>query len=237
MESFATACLDLQKRVCEANLTLHDSGLIVSTFGNVSEKIVFDQKILVCIKPSGLSYSKMKSKDMVLMDENGNTIQGQLRPSTDTPTHLVLYKHMPDICGVTHTHSTYASAWAQAEMEIPALGTTHADYARCSIPCTEPLLDKYIEQNYEENTGVAIIERLKATGNLDSKMVLVRNHGPFAMGKSAMDSVESAILLEEIARIAFFSKMLNPNLNAINPKLHDKHYGRKHGGKKYYGQN
>ena len=237
MDSFAAACMDLQRRVCEANLALHGSGLIVSTFGNVSEKLIFDQKTLVCIKPSGLSYSKMKSQDMVLMDENGNVIKGDLRPSTDTPTHLVLYKHLPDISGVTHTHSSYASAWAQAEMNIPALGTTHADYARGSIPCTEPLLDSDIDQGYEENTGIAIIKKLKATGNLDSRMVLVRNHGPFTMGNSAMNSVENAILLEEIAKIAFFSKMLNPNLNAINPKLLAKHYDRKHGVKRYYGQN
>lgn len=237
METFASACKDLQLRVCEANLALHQSGLIVSTFGNVSEKIIFDGKILIGIKPSGVDYSKLKPQDVVVLDERSVIVKGQLRPSTDTPTHMSLYRFLPKVFGVTHTHSPFASAWAQAELDIPALGTTHADYAKYSIPCTEPLSAEMIANNYEENTGLAIVERLEQEGYEDSTMVLVRNHGPFTMGKDALDAVENAILLEEIAKIAYYSTVLNPSLRSISRQLHDKHYDRKHGNKKYYGQN
>jgi L-ribulose-5-phosphate 4-epimerase len=237
MDSFASVCDDLQQRVCEANLALHHSGLIVSTFGNVSEKIIFDGRILVGIKPSGVSYAKLVAQDIVLLDEVGHKIQGEMRPSTDTPTHLVLYQFLPHVFGVTHTHSPFASAWAQAELDIPALGTTHADYAKYGIPCTEPLTVEAIAGEYETNTGIAIINRLKAFGNEDSTMVLVRNHGPFTMGKNSMDAVENAVLLEEIAKIAYYTRTLNPQVQPINRTLHDKHYDRKHGIKKYYGQN
>lgn len=237
MDSFSSVCNDLQQRVCEANLALYSSGLIVSTFGNVSEKIIFDGHVLVGIKPSGVSYARLVARDIVLLDELGNKIQGDMRPSTDTPTHLVLYQSLPKVFGVTHTHSPFASAWAQAELDIPALGTTHADYAKYSVPCTEALTADAIGDNYEANTGIAIIDRLKALGNEDSTMVLVRNHGPFTMGKNSMDAVENAVLLEEIAKIAYYTRTLNPNIQSINRVLHNKHYDRKHGIKKYYGQN
>ena len=237
MKSFSSACQALKKRVCDANLALHESGLIVSTFGNVSEKILIDGKILIGIKPSGVAYSKLKPEDIVLLDENGVVVDGLLRPSTDTPTHLVLYKFLPNVFGVTHTHSPYASAWAQAELDIPALGTTHADYAKFGIPCTDSLLDDQIAKDYEENTGLAIVDRLKVVENEDASMVLVRNHGPFTMGKTAMDAVENAILLEEIAKIAHLTITLNPAIKPISRQLHNKHYDRKHGIKKYYGQN
>lgn len=237
MTSFLSACNDLQERVCEANLALYRSGLVVSTFGNVSEKINFDGRSLIGIKPSGISYSRLTARDIVIMDQDGLKIQGTMRPSTDTPTHLVLYQHLPQVFGVTHTHSPFATAWAQAELDIPALGTTHADYAKNCIPCTEPLSAESIEVDYEINTGRAIIARLKVLNNEDSKMVLVRNHGPFTMGGNGMNSVENAILLEEIAKIAYYTTSLNPKIGPINRCLHDRHYDRKHGSKKYYGQN
>jgi L-ribulose-5-phosphate 4-epimerase len=237
METFTSVCKGLQERVCEANLALHRSGLIVSTFGNVSEKIVFDGQNLIGIKPSGVAYSKLTSHDVPLLDESGGKLKGELRPSTDTPTHLVLYKMLPHVYGVTHTHSTFASSWAQAELDIPPLGTTHADYAEHCIPCTGPLTAEDIDSDYEMNTGKAIVDRLKSMNNQESTMVLVRNHGPFTMGKDAMDAVENAILLEEIAKMAYYTNALNPIVSAINRKLHDKHYKRKHGSSKYYGQN
>jgi L-ribulose-5-phosphate 4-epimerase len=237
MDSFLNTCKELQERVCESNLALYRSGLIVSTFGNVSEKLVHEGHVLIGIKPSGVSYAKLTPKDIVLLDENGVALQSALRPSTDTPTHLVLYKFRPDIMGVTHTHSPFATSWAQAGHDIPAFGTTHADYAKYGIPCTEQLSDERIAVDYEANTGLAIIERLNAIDNEASTMVLVRNHGPFTMGKNSMDAVENAILLEEIAKIAYFSITINPSLNSINRKLHDKHFDRKHGSYKYYGQN
>jgi L-ribulose-5-phosphate 4-epimerase len=237
MDSFQSACKVLQERVFEANLALHHSGLVVSTFGNVSEKHIFDDRVIIGIKPSGVQYARLRPEDIVLLNEHGEIVLGSLRPSTDTPTHLGLYCHLPDISGVTHTHSPYASAWAQAELDIPPLGTTHADYAKNAIPCTEPLSDQRIATNYEANTALAIVERLKAVDNLDSKMVLVRGHGPFTMGADGMDSVENAVLLEEIAKIAYLTKMLNPNSSFLSRVLHDKHYDRKHGTKKYYGQN
>jgi L-ribulose-5-phosphate 4-epimerase len=144
---------------------------------------------------------------------------------------------LPHVYGVTHTHSTFASSWAQAELDIPPLGTTHADYAEHCIPCTGPLTAEDIDSDYEMNTGKAIIDRLKSMNNQESTMVLVRNHGPFTMGKDAMDAVENAILLEEIAKMAYYTNALNPTVSAINRKLHDKHYKRKHGSNKYYGQN
>jgi L-ribulose-5-phosphate 4-epimerase len=237
MDSFASVCDDLQQRVCEANLALHRSGLIVSTFGNVSEKTIFDGRTLIGIKPSGVSYAKLVARDIVLLDEVGNKIQGEMRPSTDTPTHLVLYQSLANVFGVAHTHSPFASAWAQAELDIPAFGTTHADYAKYVIPCTEPLTVEAIASEYEANTGIAIINRLKTLDNEDSTMVIVRNHGPFTMGKNSIDAVENAVLLEEIAKIAYYTRTLNPQIQPIKRTLHDKHYDRKHGIKKYYGQN
>lgn len=237
MESFSWSCKSLKERVCDANIALYKSGLIISTFGNVSEKIIIDGKVLIGIKPSGVDYSKLKPENIVLLSDDGIVVDGFLRPSTDTPTHLILYKFLPNIFGVSHTHSPFASAWAQAELDIPPLGTTHADYVKFAVPCTDGLSSEQIAKDYETNTGLAIIERLKAMEDEDATMVLVRNHGPFAMGKTAIEAVENAILLEEIAKIAYLTTSLNPSIKPIGRHLHNKHYDRKHGSKKYYGQN
>lgn len=224
---------ELKKSVFEANLSLEKHGLVIFTWGNVSG-INRDQGLVV-IKPSGVSYDDMTSDDMVVVDLEGKVVEGKLRPSSDTPTHLVLYKAFPNIGGIVHTHSSWATAWAQSGKPIPALGTTHADYFYGPVPCTRKLIQQEIETAYEIETGHVIVETFK---NLDPNAVpgvLVNNHAPFAWGKTPGDAVHNAKVLEEVAQMAYHTLQINPSAT-IDQFLLDKHYFRKHGKDAYYGQ-
>jgi L-ribulose-5-phosphate 4-epimerase len=226
---------DLKRAVFEANLELVKHGLVIFTWGNVSG--IDRQRGLMVIKPSGISYEAMQVTDMVVTDMEGNVVEGHLRPSSDTPTHLVLYKHFPAIGGVVHTHSSWGTAWAQAGREIPPLGTTHADYFYGPIPCTRKLTQEEIDTAYEVETGKVIVERFSGAG-LDPVAVpgvLVSNHAPFAWGKDPHVAVHNAKVLEEVAAMAYHTLQLNPSAS-IDPFLLDKHYFRKHGKNAYYGQ-
>lgn len=223
----------LKQEVFRANLDLVKHGLVIFTWGNVS---AIDRKSgLVVIKPSGVSYDEMKAEDMVVVDLDGNVVEGNLRPSSDTPTHLVLYKAFPEIGGVVHTHSTYATAWSQAGIDLPNIGTTHADYFHDAIPCTADMTEAQVRDAYELETGTAIVERFKTINPVHTPSVLVKNHGPFSWGKDAHDAVHNAVVLEQIAKMASISYALNPNLT-MNPLLVEKHFSRKHGPNAYYGQ-
>lgn len=223
----------LKERVCEANLLLKSSGLITLTWGNVSE--IDKESGLVVIKPSGVDYSVMTPSDMVVVDLDGNTVEGNLNPSSDLPTHLEIYKAFPDIKAVTHTHSRWATVFSQAGMGIKALGTTHADTFYGDVPCTRRLTPDEIAGDYEKNTGKIIVEAFKDINPLDIPAVLVNSHGPFIFGSSAKKSVENAIVLEECAMMAYYTQSLNPNVT-MQSELLDKHYFRKHGEGAYYGQ-
>lgn len=225
---------ELKKVVYEQNMMLAESGLVVLTWGNVSA--INREKGLVCIKPSGVSYKEMSVDDMVIVDLDGNVVEGKYRPSSDTPTHLYLYKRFCEIGGICHTHSTNAVAWAQAGESIPAYGTTHADAFYGDVPCTRALTKEEIELNYELNTGVVIAEAFKEISPSAIPAVLVKNHGPFTWGSNAESAVVSAITLEEVAKIAFKTKLINPNTPKVDGYLLDKHYFRKHGKNAYYGQ-
>lgn len=224
----------LREAVLEANLALPRHGLVTFTWGNVSG---VDRSLgLFAIKPSGVSYERMKVDDIVVMDLQGRQVEGSLRPSSDTPTHLALYNALADIGGIVHTHSTHATAWAQAGREIPAFGTTHADYFYGPIPCTRTLRHEEVENGYELNTGHVIIETVGRHEPLAMPGVLVSGHAPFAWGKSPDDAVHNAVVLEEVARMAWMTVNLNPSQNPIAKYLLDKHYLRKHGASAYYGQ-
>jgi L-ribulose-5-phosphate 4-epimerase len=223
----------LKEEVFRANLSLVEHGLVIFTFGNVS---AIDRKTgLMVIKPSGVSYSEMVPEDMVVTDLECKVVEGTLRPSTDAPTHAALYKMFPSIGGVVHTHSSYATSWAQAGKTIPCLGTTHADYFYGSIPVTRHLTAQEIEKDYEYNTGLAIADCFKETDPLQMPAVLVISHGPFAWGEDASKAVHNAVILEEVARMASISLSIAP-ANVIDQKLLDKHFLRKHGKGAYYGQ-
>lgn len=224
---------ELKQRVWQANLDLVKHGLVIFTWGNASG--IDREKGLVVIKPSGVSYDDMKPEDMVVVDLDGNVVEGNLNPSSDTPTHLVLYRTFPEIGGVVHTHSTYATAWAQAGLDIPNIGTTHADYFHDAVPCTRQMDREEVFGEYEKETGNVIVERFKGMSPMDTPAVLVRNHGPFAWGTDASNAVHNAVVLEEVARMGFISMTLNPKLG-MNPLLIEKHYSRKHGPNAYYGQ-
>ena len=224
----------LREAVLEANLALPRHGLVTFTWGNVSG--IDRERGLVAIKPSGVSYEKMRADDIVVLDLEGARVEGSLRPSSDTPTHLALYRRYADIGGIVHTHSTHASAWAQAQRAIPAFGTTHADYFYGEIPCTRPLTAQEVEDAYELNTGHVIIETLADRKPLAMPGILVSEHAPFAWGKSPDDAVHNAVVLEEVARMALLTLSLNPQQKPIPDYLLDKHYLRKHGAKAYYGQ-
>ena len=224
----------LRADVLEANLELVRRGLVLYTFGNASG--ILREEGLVVIKPSGVPYEKMTPEDLVVTDLDGKIVEGSLRPSSDLPTHLVLYKAFPEIGGVVHTHSEYATAWAQARREIPCFGTTHADYFHGPVPVTEPMSDHEIAGEYEENTGAAIVRSFRDRSPAAIPGVLVANHGPFAWGKNVTDAAHNAVVLEAIARTAYFTTTLNPQASPIGKTLHDRHYLRKHGSKAYYGQ-
>ncbi len=224
---------ELKEKVCEANLELVKHGLVIFTWGNVS---AIDRETgLVVIKPSGVSYEQMKPSDMVVVDLDGKVVEGTLRPSSDTPTHVVLYRAFPEIGGVVHTHSTYATAWAQAGIDIPNIGTTHADYFHHDIPCTLDMTEAEVKGQYEWETGNVIVKRFDGMNPNDTPGVLVKNHGPFTWGKDAAEAVHNAVVLEQVAKMAFIAKCVNPDLT-MNPLLIEKHYSRKHGPKAYYGQ-
>lgn len=226
--------LKLREKVYEANIRLYKSGLVTSTFGNVSG--INRERSLVAIKPSGVLYERLAPGDMVLVDLDGNKIEGKLNPSSDTKTHVELYKAFTDIGGVAHTHSTYATAWAQAIKAIPCLGTTHADFFYGEIPCTGIIKDSGILKDYELETGRLIVDTFKSIDYHDMKAVLVACHGPFSWGNNAEESVKICIALEEIAKTALYSIMIDPSLKNIKKSLLDKHYLRKHGRGAYYGQ-
>ena len=224
---------DLKQKVFQANLDLVKHGLVIFTWGNVSG--IDRESGLVVIKPSGVDYDPMKVSDMVVVDLDGNVVEGDLRPSSDTPTHLALYKAFPEIGGVVHTHSTYATAWAQAGIDLPNIGTTHADYFHQAIPCTADMTEAEVKGEYELETGNVIIERFKGMNPVHTPGVLVKNHGPFAWGKDPHDAVHNAVVMEQVAKMASIAYSVNPNLT-MNPLLIEKHFNRKHGPNAYYGQ-
>jgi L-ribulose-5-phosphate 4-epimerase len=225
---------NLKKEVCKANIRLFSSGLVTSTFGNVSG--IDRKRSLVAIKPSGIQYDKLTYEDIVIVDLEGNKVEGKLNPSSDTKTHLELYKNFPDIGGVAHTHSTYATAWAQAKKAIPCFGTTHADFFYGEVPCTGVISDRSISKDYELETGKLIVDTFKSIDYHDIKAVLVACHGPFSWGEDAEEAVKISIELEELAETALYSIMINPKLENIKKSLLKKHYLRKHGKSAYYGQ-
>ena len=224
----------LKQQVLAANLDLPRYGLVTFTWGNVSA--IDRARGLVAIKPSGVSYDALKADDIVIVDLQGDVMEGTLRPSSDTATHLALYRRYPSLGGVVHTHSTHATAWAQAGLAIPALGTTHADYFLGDIPCTRALTEQEVQGEYELNTGRVIIETLKEGEPLHTPGVVVYQHGPFAWGKDAHDAVHNAVVMEEVARMAWIARSINPGLKPIDGYLMDKHFMRKHGAHAYYGR-
>jgi L-ribulose-5-phosphate 4-epimerase len=224
----------LREQVLEANLELVRRGLVLYTFGNASG--ISREEGLVVIKPSGVPYESMRPEHMVITDLTGKTVEGQLRPSSDLPTHLVLYKQFPQIGGVAHSHSEYATAWCQARKPIPCFGTTHADYFHGEVPVTQIMTDSEIAGEYEKNTGLAIVRSIPEDNPLGTSGVLVANHGPFTWGKDAGEAAHNAAILESIARMAYFTLGINASANPVGSALHDKHYLRKHGSNAYYGQ-
>lgn len=225
----------LKQRVFEANLLLPKYGLITFTWGNVSG--IDREKGLIVIKPSGVEYDVMNAGDMVVVElETGKRVEGNLNPSSDTPTHLELYKAFPDIGGIVHTHSRWATIFAQSGMGIPALGTTHADYFYGEIPCTRKMTAEEIKTEYEKETGKVIIERFAGINPDDVPAVVVHSHGPFTWGKDAMSAVHNAVVLEEVAFMAWHNLSLNSGIKPMQQELLDKHYLRKHGANAYYGQ-
>ena len=225
---------ELKRTVLEANLELPKKGLVTYTWGNVSG--IDRQSNLVVIKPSGIPYEDLKLEDLVVIDLDGNQIEGKLKPSSDTPTHLVIYRNFLQAGGVAHTHSRWATSWAQAGKGIPALGTTHADYFYGEIPCTRKLTAEEIQVDYEKQTGEVIVETFLGTNPSYMPGVLVNNHGPFTWGKDAREAVHNSVVLEEVAMMAYTTCSLTPGINSIDQVLLDKHFLRKHGVNAYYGQ-
>ena len=225
----------LKERVLAANLQLPKYGLVTFTWGNVSE--IDRDNGVIAIKPSGVEYDAMTTDDIVIVDLDGHQVDGKLNPSSDTPTHIELYKAFPTIGGIVHTHSRNATIWAQAGLDIPALGTTHADYFYGDVPCTRQLSNEEIRIDYEKNTGLVIVEEFKKR-NIDPKAMpgaIIAGHAPFTWGKDGADAVHNAVVMEEIAAMATLTRTLNPEIK-IQPELLNKHYNRKHGVNSYYGQ-
>jgi len=225
---------NLKEEVLQANLDLQRNTLVIDTFGNASG--IDRSQNLVVIKPSGVDYEELQVEDMVVVDLEGNQVEGTLKPSSDTPTHLVLYESFPGIGGIVHTHSLYATIWAQAGKPLPCLGTTHADYFHGGIPLTAPLTSGQIAGNYEKETGAAIVEKFKGLDPHSMPGVLVVSHGAFTWGESPSRAVHHMIVLEQVAKMAWGTLVLNPAIESIPGELLDKHYFRKHGKDKYYGQ-
>jgi L-ribulose-5-phosphate 4-epimerase len=227
---------ELKQKVYEANMELPKRGLVTYTWGNVSG--IDREKGLFVIKPSGVDYDKLKPEDMVVMDLNGNKIEGSLNPSSDTKTHVVLYNAFPEIGGIVHTHSSFAVASAQAGRDIKAYGTTHADYFYGPVPCTRNLTTEEIEEDYEGNTGHVIVETFQERGinPMYVPAVICRNHGPFTWGKDAAQAVYHSVVLEEVAKMNLFTELLNPKVEAAPDNILNKHFMRKHGPNAYYGQ-
>ena len=225
----------LKEKVWQANLSLPKHGLVTFTWGNVSG--IDKEKGLVVIKPSGVEYEGMTAEDKVVVDLEGNVVEGKWKPSSDTPTHLELYKAFPEIGGIVHTHSRWATSFAQAGRGIPAYGTTHADYFYGEIPCTRKMTPEEIAGEYEKETGNVIVETFAGMQAGDIPAVLVNSHGPFAWGTDASNAVHNAVVLEELAFMAFHTEALNPGSAVMQRELLDKHYLRKHGANAYYGQN
>lgn len=224
----------LKSEVLQANLDLPKHGLVTFTWGNVSG--IDRERGLVVIKPSGVPYETMTVDDMVVVDLDGNVVGGDRKPSSDTPTHLVLYRAFPGIGGIVHTHSPWATSWAQAGRGIPALGTTHADYFYGEIPCTRPMTEEEIRGAYERDTGTVIVEAFQQRDPLQVPGVLVHAHAPFAWGTDPDNAVHNAVVLEEVAKMAYHTFMLNPDAEPMSQHLLDKHFLRKHGANAYYGQ-
>lgn len=223
----------LKQEVFKANLDLVTHGLVIFTWGNASA--IDRESGLVIIKPSGVSYDEMKAEDMVVIDMDGNVVEGKFKPSSDTATHLVLYKSFPNIGGIVHTHSTYATAWAQAGIDLPNIGTTQADYFSSDIPCTADMTQEEVEGEYEKETGNVIVKRFEGIDPDHNPGVLVKNHGPFSWGKDVNDAVHNAVVMEQTAKMASIAYSVNPNLT-MNQHLITKHFYRKHGPGAYYGQ-
>ncbi len=225
----------LKAAVCQANLDLVAEGLVIQTWGNASG--IDRERGLVAIKPSGVPYDGMKTEHMVIVSlADGEIVEGNLKPSSDTPTHLELYRAFPKIGGVAHTHSLYATAWAQAKRKIPSYGTTQADYWFGDVPCTRAMTPREIKTDYEKNTGAVIIEAFKKLNPMEHPAVLVASHGPFTWGKTPSDAVHNASVLEFVARLASETLRINPKTLPMQPVLLDKHFLRKHGANAYYGQ-
>ena len=227
---------ELKKTVCDANKDLPRDGLVTFTWGNVS---AIDRKSgLLVIKPSGVEYDRLTPEDMVVVDLEGRKVEGRYKPSSDTPTHVELYKAFPEIGGIVHTHSTYATGWAQAGRSIPCYGTTHADYIYEEVPCVRCLTADEIAENYEENTGHLIVREFlrMCKDPVSVPAVLCKNHGPFTWGKDAEEAVHNAVVLEEVARMAYLAESINHHVQPAPKELMDKHYYRKHGANAYYGQ-
>jgi len=226
----------IREEAFEANILLPKYGLVLMTFGNASSG---DRSLGVfAIKPSGIAYEKLSPKDMVIVDFESKVVEGKLRPSSDTKTHAVLYSECPEINGIVHTHSTYATAWAQTLKDIPLFGTTHADHLTVDIPCAPPMKDAYIKGDYEYNTGYQILDELKKRmlSYKEVEMILVGNHAPFTWGKTVTKAVYNSAVLESIAQMAYISLTIDPKIKRMKKSLISKHYERKHGGNSYYGQ-
>ena len=226
----------LKEEILNANLQLPKMKLVTYTWGNVSG--IDREKGLIVIKPSGVEYTSMEAGDMVVCDMEGTVVEGKYKPSSDLETHLYLYKSFPKCGGIVHTHSRMATSWAQAELDIPAFGTTHADYFYGSIPCTRNMRSEEIKEAYEKNTGKVIVETF-LTRNIDPEMVpgvIISRHGPFSWGRTAREAVHNAVVMEELAFMGIQSRVLNPNLPSLSEDLLDKHFLRKHGKNAYYGQ-